>query len=226
VSSDFAHLVARCVLGLGNLERKGSLQRPWLTLVRSGGELAYLRHLHVQLRRLCSGQYRSQLDWIPGTSGGDMARLRFHSEELEGLIGRPPAELWRLCSSCDRQGLGHLTAVLWLDRGGWRPVGRGGLIWARTSDDIFKPLDLLRLHSVIGAKPGNGGGRRSGYQAILVPESGMRSLLRLLRPSCHPSMLGCLRRQQPGVRHGLMALREERGPSSTSLLREAIGFLP
>lgn len=226
VNPSFASLAARCALGLGRLERRGSRGRPWLTLIRPSSELSYLHHLHWKLRSLHGEGTKSRLDWLPGIGGGDVARLRFHGEQLADLVDMPADVLWATCSTGCREALGNLLSALWLDRGTWRSAGRGALVWARTGDDIKRPLHLLRLHGIVGARTTTGGGGRIGYQPILIPEASMPSLTKLLRPWCHGTMVRHLRRPTGADRHGLMGLMDETGPAPIALLREAMGFLP
>jgi hypothetical protein len=225
-SAAFDSLALRCALGVGAIQRKGAKQRAWLTILRPAHELVYLRSLRYWLHHRHGGECDSLLDWLAGEGDVDIARLRFRGDGLERLIDLPAESRWAICAAGSPKALTNFLSALWLDRGAWRhPKGRGGLIWMRASD-ATGPLQLLRLHGVIGVRPGDGGGGRSGYQALSVPESSMRTLIGMLRPGCHESMRWCLGRSRRKERHGLIGLMDSIGPAPVSRLIELADFLP
>ena len=219
MSPGFEQLALRCWLGLGCLERRGSRGRPWLTLIRPGGESSYLRHLGWRLVNLSgAGTSRVHYDWIPGEQAEDVLRLRFHSPLLEPLLDLGPDERW------ERVGEGSLGG-LWLDRGLWKATGRGAEIRVRRQDSPAAALEALHRWATRHACRGSSG-RGQNYVLLHLTEQGVRELIAAVRPQCPGSIRFTLRRWASRRRHGLMALGRALGTRNASEWRERVGFLP
>jgi hypothetical protein len=180
----FTNKVLCYCLGNGILDLKGPKHRPWLELVRSEMETAYLRHQVLTLRRAAANPVRVEYDMLPlGKSPYARARVRLQSDELwrayELLYARDRHKV--TAKILQMTGLPGLAA-LWTDRGTIKPASasiHAGRFWPGPTV-ISKWTDSVGCSCEV---------RLSGpSKSLHWDNAGSKHLMATLRPHIHTSM--------------------------------------
>lgn len=192
MNSELLDAVIPHLLGLGWVERAGSAQRPWLTLLRPGEECAYARSQVRVFCALAKGGSRWKADWISGSGGHDVARFRYHHPALDELAG--PVPVARRLKPRSMRAL----ITLWNDCGELRRSG--GLIRVKDHEDAAAAIAFLHDAGLKSAQS-----TRAGFgRGIALSSCDVERLERTINPRLHSAVQRFPR--EPGSHWGVKAV--------------------
>jgi len=193
MQAQFAARVLSYCLGKGKLALKGQRQVPWLQIVRSELDHAYLGHQSRVLRRLHDGPVETVWDHVDSNSYYDNQRLRLQAEGLwrayELLCPRDKPVISR--QVLDVAGVHGMTA-LWLDQG--RILGTRGQIKGRYTAQEYEAIAGWLTDNGIRAMVHHN--QHEAPVEICLRKDSIATLIQLIRPLTHTSMKKNLRRKQ------------------------------